>query len=134
MFLTVVDQGASSVSNFALALVVAHYSDAHVLGVFAVLTTTYIVSQVLVRSMTSDCLLTRHESDDGVMDRYERSGFLSAIVCSVAISMALLLISLVMSSEFRLMFVIFAVSFPLMACQDFARYIGISRYNPLYAV
>ncbi len=39
-----------------------------------------------------------------------------------------------MSPEFRLMFVIFAVSFPLMACQDFARYIGISRYNPLYAV
>ncbi len=134
MALTVVDQGASSISNFALALVVAHYSDAHVLGVFAVLTTTYIVSQVLVRSMTSDCLLTRHETDDGVMGRYERAGFLSAIICAVAISGALLLVSLAMSPEFRLMFVIFAVSFPLMACQDFARYIGISRYNPLYAV
>jgi O-antigen/teichoic acid export membrane protein len=134
MFLTVVDQGASSISNFALAVVVAHYSDAHVLGIFAVLTTTYIVSQVLVRSLTSDCLLTRHESDDGVMDRYERAGFLTAILCSAAVSVALLVISAVMSPEFRLMFVIFAVSFPLMACQDFARYIGISRYNPLYAV
>jgi len=39
-----------------------------------------------------------------------------------------------MSPEFRLMFIIFAVAFPLMAAQDFARYIGISRYNPLYAV
>ncbi len=134
MALTVLDQGASSISNFALALVVAHYSDAHVLGVFAVLTTTYIVSQVLVRSMTSDCLLTRYESDDTVMDRYERSGFLSAIICAAAISLALVLVSLAMSPEFRLMFVIFAVSFPLMACQDFARYIGISRYNPPYAV
>ena len=134
MVLTVVDQGASSISNFALALVVAHYSDAHTLGVFAVLTTTYVVSQVLVRSLTSDCLLTRHESDDGVMWHYERSGFLTAIVCSLAVSLAVLAISVVMSPEFRLMFVIFAVSFPLMACQDFARYIGISRYNPLYAV
>jgi hypothetical protein len=134
MALTVVDQGASSISNFALALVVAHYSDAHVLGVFAVLTTTYIVSQVLVRSMTSDCLLTRPETDDGVMDRYERAGFLAAFICAVAISAALLVVSLAMSPEFRLMFVIFAASFPLMACQDFARYIGISRYNPLYAV
>ncbi len=40
MALTVIDQGASSVSNFALAFLVAHYSDAHVLGVFAILTTT----------------------------------------------------------------------------------------------
>ena len=26
------------------------------------------------------------------------------------------------------------VSFPLMACQDYARYIGISRYDPAYAI
>jgi hypothetical protein len=64
------------------------------------LATAYIVSRVLVRSMTSDCLLTRHASDDGVMDHYERSGFLSAILCAVAISMALLLVSLAMSPEF----------------------------------
>ena len=36
--------------------------------------------------------------------------------------------------EFTLPFVIFAVSFPLMACQDFARFIGISRYDPAYAI
>ncbi len=135
MALTVVDQAASSASNFALAFVVAHYSDAHVLGVFAIVTTTYILTQGLVRSLTSDCLLTRHDADDGVMDAYERAGFLSALICAVgdlggaprgqpglaAPSSAS------PSSSSR-------VSFPLLACQDFARYIGISRYNPAYAV
>jgi O-antigen/teichoic acid export membrane protein len=134
MFLTVVDQGMSSVSNFALAIIIAHYSDAHVLGVFAVLTTTYILSQGLVRSLTSDCLLTRHETDDTVMARFEQAGFLSAIAYSVALSVLLAAVGFLLSPEFRLTFLIFAAAFPLMACQDYARYIGISRYNPLYAI
>src|ERR1700693_5564410 len=72
MVLTIVDQGASSVSNFALALVVAHYSSASALGVFAILTTTYVLSQGLVRSLSSDCLLTRSEGDAGLRSNYER--------------------------------------------------------------
>ncbi len=134
MVLTVVDQGASSVSNFALAFLVAHYSDAHVLGVFAILTTTYILSQGLVRSLTSDCLLTRHETDDAEMSRFERSGFLSAIVGALTMAVVLLAASTLVSSELRIAFVIFALSFPLLACQDFARYIGINRFNPSYAI
>jgi O-antigen/teichoic acid export membrane protein len=134
MVLTVVDQGMSSVSNFALAIIIAHYSDAHVLGVFAVLTTTYVLSQTLVRSLTSDCLLTRHETDDHVMSRFEQAGFLSAIAYALAISLVLAAVGLLLSPEFRLTFLVFAASFPLMACQDYARYIGISRYNPLYSI
>ncbi len=49
-------------------------------------------------------------------------------------AIVLLAASMVLSSELRIAFVIFALSFPLMACQDFARYIGISRYNPAYAI
>ncbi len=134
MLLTVVDQGASSLSNFALAIIVAHYSDAHVLGVFAVLTTTYILAQTLVRSLTSDCLLTRHESDDTVMGRFEQAGFVSAVLYAVAVSIVIAAAGLLLSPEFRLTFLIFAAAFPLMACQDYARYIGISRYNPLYSI
>ena len=87
MVLTIVDQGASSVSNFALALIVAHYSSASALGVFAILTATYVLSQGLVRSLSSDCLL------DPVRDRrrpscanYERGGYLAAIVLSVSLA------------------------------------------------
>ena len=133
MGLTVIDQGASSVSNFALAFLVAHYSDAHVLGVFAILTTTYILSQGLVRSLTSDCLLTRHETDDSEMAEFESAGFLSAILCALAVAVVLLVASTLVGPELRIAFVIFALSFPLMACQDFARYIGINRFNPAYA-
>lgn len=132
--LTVVDQGASSVSNFALAFIVAHYSGAHVLGVFAVLQAAYIIAQTLVRGMTSDCLLTRHEADDAGMERYERGGFASAVMYACAASVVLLAASMLLSHELRVMFVIFAVAFPLMACQDYARYIGISRYRPEYAI
>jgi O-antigen/teichoic acid export membrane protein len=134
MVLTIVDQGASSVSNFALALVVAHYSSANALGVFAILTTTYVLSQGLVRSLSSDCLLTRSETDAVVRVTYERGGYLAAIVLSVALAAVLLAVSGILPSSFTLSFVIFAVSFPLMACQDYARFIGISRYDPAYAI
>ncbi|HEX4127373.1 MAG TPA: hypothetical protein VHX67_07325 [Acidimicrobiales bacterium] len=132
--LTVVDQGASSVSNFALALVVAHYSSASALGVFAILTTTYVLSQGLVRSLSSDCLLTRAETDGLQRARYERAGYLAAIVLSVVLAAVVLAVSGVLPSAFTVPFVVFAVSFPLMACQDYARYIGISRYDPAYAI
>jgi O-antigen/teichoic acid export membrane protein len=134
MVLTIVDQGASSVSNFALAIIVAHYSSASALGVFAILTATYVLSQGLVRSLSSDCLLTRSETDEGVRSNYERGGYLAAIVCSVSVAVLVAAISGLLPHEFTLPFVIFAVSFPLMACQDFARFIGISRYDPAYAI
>ena len=134
MVLTVADQGASSVSNFALALIVAHYSSASALGVFAILTTTYIVSQGLVRSMSSDCLLTRSETDGGLRLTYERAGYLAAIVLAVSLAVLVLAVSGALPAAFTLPFVVFAVSFPLMACQDYSRYIGISRYDPAYAI
>jgi O-antigen/teichoic acid export membrane protein len=134
MILTIADQGASSVSNFALALIVAHYSSASALGVFAILTSTYVLSQGLVRSLSSDCLLTRSESDDSLRSNYERGGYLAAIVLSVSLSAVIAALSGFLPHEFTLPFIIFAVSFPLMACQDFARFIGISRYDPAYAI
>jgi len=134
MVLTVVDQGASSVSNFALALIVAHYSSASALGVFAILTTTYVLSQGLVRSLSSDCLLTRSETDGGQRTTYERAGYLAAIVLSLAVTALVLAVSGLLPAAFTLPFIIFAVSFPLMACQDYARYVGISRYDPAYAI
>ena len=134
MAVTVVDQAASSASNFGVAFLIAHYSKASTLGVYAIVQTTYILTQGLVRSLTSDCLLTRHDDDDRVMERYERSGYLSAILCASAISLLILAISTAFTSDLRTTFIIFALSFPLMACQDYARYIGISRYNPKYAV
>src|SRR5579862_5521160 len=86
MILTVIDQGTSSISNFALSLAVAHYSTASGLGVFAVLTTTYILSQGIVRSVTSDCLLTRAETNDKVMLQFERGGYLTAVVVATALA------------------------------------------------
>jgi O-antigen/teichoic acid export membrane protein len=134
MLLTIADQGASSISNFALAIIVAHYSSASALGVFAILTSTYVLSQGLVRSLSSDCLLTRSESDDGLRSSYERGGYLAAIVLSTSVAAVIAAVSGLLPGEFTLPFVIFAVSFPLMACQDFARFIGISRYDPAYAI
>jgi O-antigen/teichoic acid export membrane protein len=50
--------------------------------------------------------------------------------------MALLVLGLssAFSSELRLTFIIFAVSLPLLSAQDYSRYLGISRYNPAYAI
>lgn len=131
--LTVMDQGASSASNFAVAFLIAHSSTAHLLGTFAVVQTTYVLTQSIVRSLTSDCLLTRRDSDE-VMPRYESAGFLSAFCCALVAAVVLLGVGAAFSSDLRVTFITLAVAFPLLACQDFARYIGITRYNPLYAV
>ncbi len=132
--LTVVDQGASSLSNFALALLVAHYSQARSLGIFAILTVTYVIAQGFVRSVSSDCLLTRHETSDAVMERFERSGYLCAFGCATTIAVPLLVASAFLPNDFAAPFAIFAVCFPFMALQDFARFIGISRHRPGYAI
>ena len=134
LILTIIDQGASSVSNFALAILVAHYSDAGEIGVFAILTTTYVIAQGLVRSLTSDCLLTRSETDDLVMGTFERAGYLAALVVSIVLALCLLVVSGLLSSEFTVPLMVFAASFPLMALQDFSRFIGISRHDPAYAI
>lgn len=134
MAVTVVDQAASSASNFGVAYLVAHYTGAHALGIFAIVSTTYIITQGMLRSLTSDCLLTRHDPGDDVMEVYERSGFLSAIVYAACASILMLALAVVFSGELRLTFAILALAFPLMAAQDYGRYVGISRYNPAYAV
>ncbi|HXB37529.1 MAG TPA: hypothetical protein VNU75_07480 [Acidimicrobiales bacterium] len=134
MGLTVVDQGFSSANNFALSFGIAHYSHANVLGVFAIVNTTWILTQGLIRSLTSDCLMTRHDTDEGVMAKYERAGYISAIACSSVMALLVLALSSVFSPELRLTFIIFAVSLPLLSAQDYSRYLGISRYNPAYAI
>ncbi len=134
MLLTIVDQGASSVSNFALALIVAHYSSASALGVFAIVTTTYILAQGLVRGLTSDCLLTRSGVGSSEMLRYGRAGYLAAILVASAVSMVTLVVSGVLPAEFMLPFLIFGVAFPMLAMQDFSRFIGIVRMDPSYAI
>jgi hypothetical protein len=49
-------------------------------------------------------------------------------------SVLILGVSVLFSQQLRVTFVILGLSFPLLAAQDYARYIGISRYNPAYAV
>ena len=117
-----------------LALIVAHYSSASALGVFAVLTTTYVLSQGLVRSLSSDCLLTRSETDGrraddlrtGRLPRRHRALCRPGGVGGGGERPA--------PDRVHVSFIIFAVSFPLMACQDYARFVGISRYDPAYAI
>jgi O-antigen/teichoic acid export membrane protein len=131
--LTVIDQGASSLSNFALAGIVAHFSGAHELGIYAIVSSTYIIAQGLVRSCTSDCLLTRSETDDVVMAQFERAGYLAALLAALAVAALILIACLGLPTAFALPMAIFAVCFPLMALQDFSRYIGISRHDPAYS-
>ena len=132
--LTVIDQGASSVSNFGLSILVAHGSGAREIGVFALIITAYVLGQGLVRSVTSDCLLTRSGAPEEMKVRYERAGYLSAFVAASALSLVLLAIAAVVGNAFALPFVILAATFPLMALQDFSRYIGISRQDPAYSI
>ena len=134
LLLTIVDQGASSVSNFVLAVLVAHYSGARELGIFALLISTYVLSQGIVRSLTSDCLLTRSGLTRHDRLRYERGGYLAALVLSSCVSVGVLGVTTMMHSDFAVPFTIFALFFPLMALQDFSRYIGIRRQDPGYAI
>ena len=84
--------------------------------------------------MSSDCLLTRSENDVRLRTTYERAGYLAAVVLSAALTAVILAVSGVLPSAFTVPFIVFAVSFPLVACQDYSRFIGISRYDPAYAI
>jgi O-antigen/teichoic acid export membrane protein len=132
--LTVIDQGFSSLSNFALAGIVAHYSGARQLGVYAIVVSVYILTQGLVRSATSDCMLTRSETDDDLMVPYEQGGYLSALIASCAMSALIALSCLFVTHSFVGPLLAFAICFPLITLQDFARYIGISRHDPAYSI
>ena len=132
--LTVIDQGASSLSNFGLSVLVVHGSGAREVGVFAIIITTYILVQGLVRSVTSDCLLTRSGATGELRVRFEQAGYLFTLLAASALSLVLLGIAVVVGSSFAVPFVIFSIFFPLMAMQDFARYIGISRHDPAYSI
>jgi O-antigen/teichoic acid export membrane protein len=132
--LTVIDQGASSISNFGLSVLVVHGSGAREIGVFAIVITTYTLGQGLVRSLTSDCLLTRSGAEAGLRARFERAGYLFAFLLAAGLSLVMLAISAFVDRSFAIPFIIFAISFPLMALQDFSRYIGISRQDPGYAL
>lgn len=87
LVLTVVDQGASSLTSFVLAILVAHYSGPKQLGVFALLTSTYLLGQGAVRGLTSDCLLTRAETGDELR-LYERSGYVAVLMLSSVLGVA----------------------------------------------
>jgi O-antigen/teichoic acid export membrane protein len=132
--LTVIDQGASSISNFGLSVLVVHGSSAREIGVFAIIITTYILGQGLVRSVTSDCLLTRSGATHELRVRFERAGYIFAFIAASAFSMVVFATAAVVGSSFAVPFVIFAICFPLMALQDFSRYIGISRNDPAYSI
>ena len=132
--LTVVDQGASSISNFGLSVLVAHGSSARELGTFTIIITTYILCQGLVRGVTSDCLLTRSGAVGELRVRFERSGYLFALVSATGLSLVVLAIAAAVGSSFAVPLLIFAICFPLMALQDFSRYIGIGRHDPAYAI
>lgn len=134
LVLTVVDQGASSVSNFLLSGLVAHYSGARPLGVFALVMSTYVIAQGLIRAFTSDCLLTRVDEEPHVGRRFESGGFLTAATLGVLMGLAVLVASPFATRDFRVPMVLLAVCLPLLAMQDFARYVGIHRRDPGYAI
>jgi hypothetical protein len=57
-----------------------------------------------------------------------------AFLISTALTIGLLAACGAMSKAFALPFLVFALSFPFMALQDFSRYIGISRQDPGYSI
>ncbi|HEY1828514.1 MAG TPA: hypothetical protein VGF87_10855, partial [Acidimicrobiales bacterium] len=119
---------------FALQGIVAHFSHANALGVFAIITSTYIIGQGITRSCTSDCMLTRHETDDAAMRPYEQGGYLSAFIVSCGVAALIALSTLLLHHQFMGPMLVLAIFLPVGALQDYARYIGLSRHDPGYSV
>jgi O-antigen/teichoic acid export membrane protein len=131
--LTIIDQAVSSVSNFLLAVIIAHYNNATNLGYYALVFTTYSLVIGVSRSLTSDCLLTR-SSIANQSARREQGGYLFALIISSAVSLVILGASVGMSGSLQILFLTLACTLPFMAVQDYSRYIGISRHKPNYAI
>jgi O-antigen/teichoic acid export membrane protein len=119
----IADQTVSSLTNFALVIVVAHESSTHVFGLFALAFATYSLALGCCRALYSEPIVVRYSD---VPESIWRSGAAmatgGALATGVILGVVCVVIGLVAGGEATALFVILGLMLPGLLLQDTWRY------------
>jgi hypothetical protein len=128
------DQALSSLTNFALTVMVAHESAPHAFGLFALLFAAYCVVLGVCRAICSEPLMVRFSEASSDVWRHGVSlATGSALMIGVLSSAIFIVIGVCSGAEYGGLIVIFGLALPGLLLQDTWRYAfsaaGRSRYS-----
>lgn len=130
------DQLLYSLTNFLLAILVAHHSSPPGFGRYSILVATFLIVSTVNRGLTAEPVVIKFSTADKLSWLQAASqGLTTAILFGAVIGLGLLLISLVLlPGAFTAMAVAFSVSMPVLFAQDFLRYAAFAAGRPAAAL
>ncbi|MFP5343070.1 MAG: hypothetical protein ACLGIJ_09115 [Candidatus Limnocylindria bacterium] len=125
------DQALSSLTNFAVGVLVARSVDPESFGAFSVAFTTYTVALITSRALASEPFMVRHSATSNADWRTAARGS-SGLAVSVGVAAGILvaLIGLLVGGTVGVAFLSLAVVLPGLLAQDMWRFAYIARGKP----
>lgn len=119
----IADQGLSSLTNFALGVMIARSVDPESFGAFGITFGTYLVALGVSRALTSELLLVRYSGADAVRWRAgAESATGAALALGIVMGFLCFLVSIVADSALEQAFTGLALGLPGLLVQDSWRY------------
>lgn len=125
------DQAFSSLTNFALGLMVARAVAADDFGAFSLAFATYLLAMGLVRAVVAQPLIIRYST--ATADEWRRGtaeGTGAAVVIGIAAAAIAVVVGLVGSGAFGHAFLALAITFPGLLVQDCWRFAFLAKGEP----
>lgn len=128
------DQLLSSLSNFALGLLVVRTVDVGAFGVYSLLVAAYMMSVGSVRSVYVQPFTIRREEADPVGDRRDQEAVLGGALAAGALGVVVMLVlAPLVGASYVTGLLAFAVTFPGLLVQDAYRLVFFARLQPRQA-
>ena len=121
------DQALSAVSNVVISLALVRSGGAEALGIFTVAFAAYLIVLGFLRALLSEPVLTIPVEPTGVPDEAERFGVTTAVTYLLPASLIIIGVG-VLAGGFEI--VLIGLVLPLVALQDFFRYLFFRRGRP----
>lgn len=116
----VVDQAASSLSNFTLTLLVARSTGARELGVFTLAFAGYLLAMGISRGFVSEPFMLLHTNGHGEAKLGARGGLATTVALAGVASCLAIVLFVLTGNSFALAT---ALGLPVLLAQDFCRYV-----------
>jgi len=129
------DQVVSSATNFGVTLVAARTLSARDFGVFAILSTVYVLTNGVIRGLVSEPLLVGVSgAERSVWRPAAARAIVGASLLGVACGCVLLIGAALASSSDRAAIIALGVALPLLTIQDTARFAALAKGEPKVAL
>jgi O-antigen/teichoic acid export membrane protein len=132
--LTMTDQALSSLSNFAVGLIIARSAGPRALGVFSLAYAVWLLVAGFHRALITDPLMIEGRAKDLTVSDALRAECLFGAVAAVAVLAIGVALGLVGAGAFGTGLCVLALSLPTLLIQDFWRWIAFMRRQPGKAI